>query len=123
MSWYILITRYAKAASSLENLKVKDSPIKKLDFNAVDKENIPAAADITLDYESQTEKQSVTEVKELVAQPKVPKTLKELEAEEPLLQENPHRFVLFPLKYHEIVSTLVDTLLDTTSFLLHLNSI
>ena len=30
------------------------------------------------------------------------KTIKELEAEEPLLQENPNRFVLFPLRYHEI---------------------
>lgn len=29
-------------------------------------------------------------------------TIKELEAEEPLLQENPHRFVLFPIKYHEV---------------------
>ena len=29
-------------------------------------------------------------------------TVKELEAEEPLLQENPHRFVLFPIKYHEV---------------------
>lgn len=31
-----------------------------------------------------------------------PSTVKELEAEEPLLQENPHRFVLFPIKYHEV---------------------
>lgn len=29
-------------------------------------------------------------------------TAKELEADEPLLQENPHRFVLFPIKYHEV---------------------
>ncbi|KAH8688590.1 ferritin-like superfamily, partial [Talaromyces proteolyticus] len=28
--------------------------------------------------------------------------IKETEAHEPLLQENPHRFVLFPIKYHEI---------------------
>lgn len=33
-------------------------------------------------------------------------TVKELEAEEPLLQENPHRFVLFPIKYHEVRSCL-----------------
>lgn len=31
-----------------------------------------------------------------------PPTVKQLEAEEPLLQENPHRFVLFPIKYHEV---------------------
>ena len=29
---------------------------------------------------------------------KVAPTIKELEADEPLLQENPNRFVLFPLK-------------------------
>lgn len=29
-------------------------------------------------------------------------TVQELEADEPLLQENPHRFVLFPIKYHEV---------------------
>lgn len=34
--------------------------------------------------------------------PKVAEGIKALEADEPILQENPHRFVLFPLKYHEI---------------------
>lgn len=29
-------------------------------------------------------------------------TIKSFEADEPLLQENPHRFVLFPIKYHEV---------------------
>ncbi|KAI9887266.1 MAG: Ribonucleotide-diphosphate reductase (RNR), small subunit [Watsoniomyces obsoletus] len=33
-------------------------------------------------------------------EPEVTKT--NLEADEPILQENPHRFVLFPIKYHEI---------------------
>lgn len=41
----------------------------------------------------------VEPVKEIA---KTAPTIKELEADEPLLQENPHRFVLFPLKYHEI---------------------
>ena len=36
-----------------------------------------------------------------------PPTIKELEAQEPLLQENPHRFVLFPIKYHEVRDLLV----------------
>jgi hypothetical protein len=31
-----------------------------------------------------------------------PLTVKELEATEPLLQENPHRFVMFPIKYHDV---------------------
>jgi ribonucleoside-diphosphate reductase subunit M2 len=52
---------------------------------------------------SETEKKPVLELKEQMEQPKAAKTPKELEKEEPLLQENPHRFVLFPLKYHEIV--------------------
>ena len=64
---------------------------------------MPVAAETILKPETQLEKKSVTEVPESIEQPKVAKTLKELEAEEPLLQENPHRFVLFPLKYHEIV--------------------
>jgi ribonucleoside-diphosphate reductase subunit M2 len=34
--------------------------------------------------------------------PAVAPTIKEFEADEPLLQENPHRFVLFPIKYHEV---------------------
>ena len=29
-------------------------------------------------------------------------TLKPEEADEPLLQENPDRFVIFPIKYHEV---------------------
>ena len=29
-------------------------------------------------------------------------TIKAEEADEPLLQENPQRFVLFPIKYHEV---------------------
>ena len=39
-------------------------------------------------------------VEEIKPQPlvKAAPTVKELEAEEPLLQENPNRFVLFPLK-------------------------
>lgn len=31
---------------------------------------------------------------------KVASTLKASEVDEPILQENPNRFVLFPLKYH-----------------------
>ena len=35
-------------------------------------------------------------------EPEVASTLKEEEASEPILQENPNRFVLFPIKYHEV---------------------
>ena len=34
--------------------------------------------------------------------PTTASTIKEEEAGEPILQENPQRFVLFPIKYHEV---------------------
>jgi ribonucleoside-diphosphate reductase subunit M2 len=104
-----IINACAQAAASLESLKVKDSPIKKPVFSSEDKENMPAAfesAEPVAKSEIELEKTPVVEVSETVQQPEVPKTLKELEKEEPLLQENTHRFVLFPLKYHEIVRVL-----------------
>jgi ribonucleoside-diphosphate reductase subunit M2 len=102
----------AQAAASLETLKVKDSPIKKLNFNAEDKENMPVAVEPVESLtqpESLLEKKPVEEVQEQPKQEVVAKTPKELEKEEPLLQENHHRFVLFPLKYHEIVRAVPDT--------------
>ena len=35
-------------------------------------------------------------------------TIKEDEAGEPILQENPNRFVLFPIKYHEVSMLFLD---------------
>lgn len=37
----------------------------------------------------------------------LPRTIKEIEQDEPLLADNKQRFVLFPIKYHE-VSTPAD---------------
>ena len=34
--------------------------------------------------------------------PSIASTIKAMEAEEPILKENPHRFVMFPIKYHEV---------------------
>lgn len=34
--------------------------------------------------------------------PRVAPTIKSDEIDEPILQENPQRFVLFPIKYHEV---------------------
>lgn len=75
-----------------------ESPVKKLSFES-GKENSPAVVDAS----------ATTLVKpaEKPAAPKVAPGIKETEANEPLLQENPHRFVLFPIKYHE-VSNRVD---------------
>ena len=42
------------------------------------------------------------EPKEPVAATSVAATIKDDEADEPILQENPQRFVLFPIKYHEV---------------------
>ncbi|BCR88697.1 ribonucleotide-diphosphate reductase subunit RNR2 [Aspergillus chevalieri] len=85
------VTPSKQTASSLENLKMSDSPVKKLNFAG--KENAPAA-DIDATVTKPVEKP--------VQAPKAAPTIQELEASEPLLQENPHRFVLFPIKYHEI---------------------
>lgn len=84
---------------------MKDSPVK-LNFNLENKENMPSTVEIAAKAEPAVEKPIITEVNVPVEGVKVAKTIKELEAEEPILQENPHRFVLFPIKYHEIVSRL-----------------
>ena len=77
-----------------------DSPAKKLNFEPIDKENKPFA---TLDSDNldDLKKPLVNTVKKDI-KPTAALTVKEMEAEEPLLQENPHRFVLFPIKYHEV---------------------
>ncbi|KAI1393428.1 small subunit of ribonucleotide reductase [Hypoxylon trugodes] len=84
------VTPSKKAASAMESLKM-DSPIKKPDFSG--KENAPAGT-ITDDIEVQKQ--------EIKTEPAVAETIKPEEADEPILQENPQRFVLFPIKYHEI---------------------
>lgn len=78
---------------------MSDSPVKKLDFESVGKENTASIKPISAPTEKITEKPMEV--------PKATPTEKELEATEPLLQENPNRFVLFPIKYHE-VSHVVD---------------
>lgn len=54
-----------------------------------------AAAPVTAE---DVKKPILEEVKPEPEPVKVAPTIKELEADEPLLQENPNRFVLFPLK-------------------------
>ncbi|KAI4704816.1 Ribonucleotide-diphosphate reductase (RNR), small subunit [Alternaria sp. Ai002NY15] len=82
-----------QVASAIDSLKMNDSPAKKLDFSPAQKENtFKPIVGIPDDFEDDFE-----EVK-----PTVAPTIKEEEAEEPLLQENPGRFVLFPIKYHDV---------------------
>jgi hypothetical protein len=85
-----------QAASAIETLKMSDSPAKKLSFTSENKENenvykpIVGIPDLE---EPKTDEPT---------KPNVAPTIKEEEAHEPLLQENPQRFVLFPIKYHDV---------------------
>lgn len=80
-----------------------DSPAKKLNFEPTGKENIPIEmpAPIMDDLDL---KKPITQVfdEKKKGTAVVAPTIKPFEADEPLLQENPHRFVLFPIKYHEV---------------------
>lgn len=81
-----------------------ESPIKKLDFGSVNKENQPldhAAA--SPEQTDAPHKPAVEETKSAKdAQLVVASAIKPEELDEPLLRENPGRFVLFPIKYHEV---------------------
>ena len=84
-----------------------ESPVKKLDFNPADKENHPADESAVATLSEQVDaahKPAVEETKKVEEAPKpaVAPGIKPEEADEPLLQENPQRFVLFPIKYHEV---------------------
>ncbi|GAP89287.1 putative ribonucleoside-diphosphate reductase small chain [Rosellinia necatrix] len=93
------LTPSKKAASAIESFNM-ESPVKKLDFG---KENAPFDADIhTLADQIDAHKSATQEKPQEAPKPVVAPTIKPEEAEEPLLQENPQRFVLFPIKYHEI---------------------
>lgn len=90
-----------------------ESPIKKLDFNAANKENNPVdeSSLANLAEQMDNQKPDIEEVKKVEEIKKVEKEepvaavapgIKNEESDEPLLQENPQRFVLFPIKYHEV---------------------
>jgi ribonucleoside-diphosphate reductase subunit M2 len=73
---------------------MSNSPAKKLDFASADKENvyrpIVGIPDLADEDDAADKK------------PSVAATIRPEEADEPLLQENPQRFVLFPIKYHDV---------------------
>ena len=97
---------YLQAASGIEALKMQ-SPVKMQSLASdANKENMNAAYESdevavpikgipTLDDDLHVKK---TEDEEVVS------TTKEGALAEPILQENPNRFVLFPIKYHEVCS-------------------
>lgn len=86
-----------------------ETPIKKLNFTESDKENNPFDADLaTLEAQmdaKHTEKTIMSKPTE-VSQPQkeAEKTVALVNSveDEPLLRENPNRFVLFPIQYHEV---------------------
>ena len=77
-----------------------DLPAKKLTLEPRGKENKPMNTSTHKDLDIL--KKPLVDVTKKEVKLAVAPTIKEIEAEEPLLQENPHRFVLFPIKYHEV---------------------
>jgi hypothetical protein len=117
---------FLQAASAIEDLKMA-SPVKKLDFGCADKENAPFNADAPAFEDVKIQKPIVEKAAQDTYTPRadgaivvngityypegakkeelavtVAPGLRPEEADEPLLQENPQRFVLFPIKYHEV---------------------
>lgn len=88
-----------QAASNLENLQFNESPLKQPVFTPENKENMPAPLEPLPTATIEDLKKPVTEIiKTSQEAPLVAPGIKATEADEPLLQENPNRFVLFPLK-------------------------
>ncbi|CAK7562526.1 MAG: Ribonucleotide-diphosphate reductase (RNR), small subunit [Sporothrix epigloea] len=85
------VTPSKAAASAIESFKI-ESPVKKLDFGDAKKEKLSTESSEA----DELAKQAAEERKSRIA------AIKATEADEPLLQDNPQRFVLFPIKYHEI---------------------
>jgi ribonucleoside-diphosphate reductase subunit M2 len=79
-----------------------ESPVKKLDFAAAGKENALFDADVhDLANQIDSHKPAMEKPRE-ASKLTVAAGIKPEEVDEPLLQENPQRFVLFPIKYHEV---------------------
>ncbi|KAF6814389.1 ribonucleotide reductase small subunit [Colletotrichum sojae] len=95
------VTPSKQTAAALESFKM-ESPVKKLNFNAADKENQPLTSVATATDITTTPAKPVEEPAKQQEKPTVAPGIKEHEMDEPLLQENGQRFVLFPIKYHEI---------------------
>jgi len=107
-----LITIFQQAASAINSLKM-ESPMKKINFDIADKENQPLdeTALANLADKLDTTKPEVKEVAPVAEPKRVAKEehkpaavagIRAEEIDEPILQENPQRFVLFPIKYHEV---------------------
>ncbi|MCJ1344049.1 Ribonucleotide-diphosphate reductase (RNR), small subunit [Peltigera leucophlebia] len=94
-----VVTPSMLATPGLANFKMEDSLAKKLKFEPLDKENAQSDIRVLDDFDLKKSQLDLVKPKD---KPVAAPTMKELEAEEPLLKENPHRFVMFPIKYHEV---------------------
>lgn len=81
-----------------------ESPVKKLNFSEADKENKPFDADLaTLEAEIDAKHSKInTKPSTETPQKTEPVAPAPDVSDEPLLMENPGRFVMFPIKYHEV---------------------
>lgn len=78
-----------------------ESPIKKLDL-VENKENINSKAAPAEIIPIAPKIPELEMSKHAAAKNPPPETIKDDEADEPILRENASRFVLFPIKYHEV---------------------
>ncbi|KAL7941939.1 ribonucleotide reductase [Trichoderma barbatum] len=99
------LTPSKQAASAIDSFKI-ESPVKKISFNAANKENQPldesALESLAKQMDDNHKPTEAVKAEKEEAKPTAVATIKPDEIDEPILQENPQRFVLFPLKYHEI---------------------
>jgi ribonucleoside-diphosphate reductase subunit M2 len=80
-----------------------ESPVKKLNFSASNKENNHFDTDLaSLEAEIDAKHSTKSANKNEEAKTSTVATIKHEEMDEPLLRENPQRFVMFPIKYHEV---------------------
>ena len=88
----------------MESFKM-ESPVKKLDYGIADKENQPLSETVVAEdtNDVETKPTTVTEVKKNTKETTTTVSkVQDKHEDEPLLRENPNRFVLFPIKYHEV---------------------
>lgn len=80
---------------------MEDSPAKKINFESLGKENVLQEIPVVDDNDLKKPQLDLAKTEE---KPSIALSIKAMEAEEPILKENPHRFVMFPIKYHEVGS-------------------
>lgn len=78
---------------------MEDSPAKKLNFESLGKENVLQES-LVVDHDDLKKPQ--LDLAKTEEKPSTALDIKAMEAEEPILKENPHRFVMFPIRYHEV---------------------